>query len=402
MSMTTQGLKKGSTDIVDRRELTRDAANVNTLVSSGGKKVQIRIDAANDEWLNPTTFFIGHELLGQQTGGSAMTFNDWAASTWMLNVDIKTNSGALIGHSIIDYGAYMRYFYELNTTNEQTQSHLNTLEGALASASSALTAKTYFHKPILHFFGLEDSYIPIGLLGGIIIEITYADPTQVFASYDGTSPKYNVNELRAYYELVKVTEAKHNAVRKSGISINYESVVGQQQSVTTSTSQKFKLGTVSGKIQGTTSFMVRDSDRVAGTTDYWPSFNRNNLGTYRYQLGSEFFGASPIVVSTTNLAEAMVQLIRSLDISPLEYQGNEANKVSTYFTMEQKMNKSKYVEEDSAITNQLNNEVNLSLTFSSAPAAGIMYSFVDSLHELEIKGNSSSNDMARHVVVSKF
>jgi hypothetical protein len=390
-------LSKMSSNIVSRREVAQEAARTETTVSSGGNKVQIRLEAAEDELLDPKTFYIGEELIASQTGGTAMNFNDWAASTWIRNVDIKTKSGALVGNAITDYNAYMRQFFELQTTKEQVDSHLDILEGARHSANSALTRKSFFHKMFVSIFGLEDSYYPIGKVGGLVIELTFESPENVLSAYDGTSPKYTVSELRAHFDLVRMDAKTEQMIVKEmssseGMKVDYQSFVSHQQNITTGTSQNKKLGIVSGKILGTSVFQVLDSARSAGTTDYWPSFGLNNLSSIRFKLGSAYFTDKEILLSATNTAEYLVSFIKALGATPLQYPGNQDDRLSSYPVLSQKMDLSKFEDHDSAVVDEANNEVTVELKYSSAPAVGTLYSFVETQHRqvLKMKGNGKA------------
>ena len=134
-------LNKGLGIESKRRTRQFNAENNGSYTSDNTTEIIIDLSSAN-ELYDFTNGYLLFDIVGAQTGGSAVDFQNWAASSWIRELRIEDRSGKSIGRPVNHYNGLARMTYETKSNNEANSSYLDTLEGAKAATGDATVSQT--------------------------------------------------------------------------------------------------------------------------------------------------------------------------------------------------------------------------------------------------------------------
>ena len=381
-------LQKGQGVELRRRRQTFYATNPGSYVSTSSSQIRIEMNI-DKEVVDFDTAYLMFDMIitGQMTTeGDEISANPWSASAWIKDVRVYDRAGREIGEQMRQYNGMVRKNFELLGNEGANANYLNVLEGAgglnLATGSGALsTASVEFaHKLQSHIFDIK-SYFPAHLMGGLIIEIDMEDVLNVgFTSEtDEVVTSYTISNCRFVTDLVLLkadAEASlRSQVANGGLEIHYDSPMNHSQAYGTGTNQRFDLGVANGHVKSIQSFVVLDSVRNGSNEEYWASFARNGLTSYRFRLGSEYLTEKDVKVSATALSEYLIEYLKSenLDSADIKhFYGDSALTLSSFFTIGQKVEVSKDPNVASGRRDFQSNKIELEMVSASA-AAGTLY-----------------------------
>jgi hypothetical protein len=381
-------LQKGQGVELRRRRQTFNAVSTGTYTSGSASQVRIEINVDKEVM----DFDTGYLMFDMTISGSATTEGDeisanpWAASAWMKDVRVYDRAGREIGEQMRQYNGMCRKKFELLGNEGANANYLDALEGAsglnVATGTGTITttSKEFAHKLQSHIFDIK-SYFPAHLMGGLILEIDMEDATNVgFSSEtDEDVTTYAISNVRYVCDLVLLkadAEASlRSQVANGGLEIHYDSPMNHSQAYGTGTNQRFDLGVANGHVKSIQSFVVLDSVRNGSNEEYWASFSRNGLTSYRFRLGSEYLTEKDVKCSATALSEYLVEYLKSENLDSqdiVHFYGDSALTLSSFFVIGQKVEVSKDPNVASGRRDFQSNKIELEMVSSSA-AAGTLY-----------------------------
>ena len=381
-------LQKGQGVELRRRRQTFHATNVGDYVSTSSSQVRIEINVDKEVM----DFDNGYLMFDMTISGSATTEGDeisanpWAASAWIKDVRVYDRAGREIGEQMRQYNGMCRKKFELLGNEGANANYMDALEGAsglnIATGTGTITttSKEFAHKIKSHIFDIK-SYFPAHLLGGLILEIDMEDASNVgFSSEtDEDVTSYTVSNVRYVCDLVLLkadAEASlRSQVSNGGLEIHYDSPMNHSQAYGTGTNQRFDLGVANGHVKSIQSFIVLDTVRDGSNEEYWASFSRNGLTSYRFRLGSEYLTEKDVKCSATALSEYLVEYLKSENLDSQDiahFYGDSALTLSSFFVIGQKVEVSKDPNVSSGRRDFQSNKIELEMVSSSA-AAGTLY-----------------------------
>ena len=380
-------LAKGSGIELRRRRQTFHAVSTGSYVSTSSSQIRIEMNV-DKEVLDFDTGYLMFDMLATKDGGTTDTIriNPWGASSWIKDVRVYDRAGREIGEQMRQYNGMVRKQFELLGNEGANANYLDALEGAAAGVVSANTASASTtsieraHKLQSHIFDIK-SYFPAHLMGGLILEIDMEDTANVcYMSGATDSPaSYTVSNVRYVCDLVLLkadAEASlRSQVSNGGLEIHYDSPMNHSQAYGTGTNQRFDLGVANGHVKSIQSFVVLDTVRDGVNEEYWASFSRNGLTSYRFRLGSEYLTEKDVKISATALSEYLIEYLKSenLDSNDIKhFYGDSALALASFFTVGQKVEVSKDPNVSSGRRDFQSNKIELEMVSSSA-AAGTLY-----------------------------
>jgi hypothetical protein len=310
----------------------------------------------------------------------------WSASSWIKDVRVYDRAGREIGEQMRQYNGMVRKQFELLGNDGANANYLDVLEGASGisasgtGASASTTSVEFAHKLQSHIFDIK-SYFPAHLMGGLVIEIDMED-VENCSRMSGTTDSpasYTISNVRYVSDLVLLKADAEASLRSQvsagGLEIHYDSPMNHSQAYGTGSNQRFDLGVANGHVKSIQSFIVLDTARDGANEDYWASFSRNGLTSYRFRLGSEYLTEKDVKVSATALSEYLIEYLKSnnMDSGDVKhFYGDSALTLSSFFTIGQKVEVSKDPDVASGRRDFQSNKIELEMV-SSGAAAGTLY-----------------------------
>lgn len=311
-----------------RRRQTFPATNTGSYVSTSSSQIRVEINI-DKEVMDFDTGYLIYDFSAIKSGATDdFNANPFTASTWIKDVRVYDRAGREIGEQMRQYNGMVRKNMEMlgNSDAQTTDNYLDILEGALGistATSATIASREYAHKLQSHIFDIK-SYFPAHLMGGLILEIDMEDTANVLHLTNGESTdtitSYTVSNVRYVCDLVLLKSDAEASLRSQvsngGLEIHYESPMNHSQAYGTSTSQRFDLGVANGHVKSIQAFIVPDtyvegSLRSASDSEYWEEFLRNGTTSYRFRLGSEYLTEKDVKLSSTRLAEYVVEYLKS-------------------------------------------------------------------------------------------
>jgi hypothetical protein len=365
----------------EHRRRQRFPANSSSYSSTTSSQVIIEIPVQS-EVIDMETAYLKFDIVAVDTGAGngALTFQDFAASSWIKDLRVYDFAGNQIGDNINHYNGLFRMLAEMKSNNEANVSYLDALEGANASAAAdAETSRQYCHSIRTHIFGLKD-YFPANKMGGLRIEIDMEQGHQVAVSDTNEDVDYTVSNLEFVCDLIKLKDEVERALdsqiaSSGGFEIHYESYVNRLSTITGS-STTVNLGVLNGALKDVQAIMIQDDERTA-TVDYWDNWSQNGLTSYRFKLGSQYLTESTVSVSTTQAAEYLMEYLKSQKIDPFSLVGDsglDGDFLANRFCLGQRADRSNDPDELSSVRDNQQNRLEIELNFSGGDAAAL-YTF---------------------------
>lgn len=381
-------LAKNESIEMSRRRI-RFRAHNDSLSSSNPSRIRINVDTA-DEHIDFENSYLVFDM--SVSGGTTdVGLPRYCASSWIHEVRFKDRAGNQIGENLQNYSVMVREFYEQKATLDQEKSYLDALEGAqgvtLSGQGTSIPATQYVHRFISHI-GAMKNYFPAKYLGGLIIEIDMETSSNVVLQTSGESgATYTIANLAFVGSLVKLKPEVEALVLKQvqqGLKVDYTSDHAIIATEATSTSQRFDLGTQNGRVKSIKTISV--PTKANQSVDEKNTFDRNNLSAYRFRLGSRYLSESQIDISSSAQAEYLMEYLISQKLStePYGLYGSESltkavllgDSTGGKFVIGQNADRSKTDEVLSSLKDKDNNRLELVRTYSSAPSANTLYTFV--------------------------
>ena len=334
------------------------------------------------------TSYLMFDMVLTKDGGTVDTIAGlpWSASSWIKDVRVYDRAGREIGEQMRQYNGMVRKQFELLGNDGANANYLDVLEGASGisasgtGASASTTSVEFAHKLQSHIFDIK-SYFPAHLMGGLVIEIDMEDVENcsIMSGTTDSPASYTISNVRYVCDLVLLKADAEASLRSQvsagGLEIHYDSPMNHSQAYGTGSNQRFDLGVANGHVKSIQSFIVLDTARDGANEDYWASFSRNGLTSYRFRLGSEYLTEKDVKVSATALSEYLIEYLKSnnMDSGDVKhFYGDSALTLSSFFTIGQKVEVSKDPDVASGRRDFQSNKIELEMV-SSGAAAGTLY-----------------------------
>ena len=376
-------LKKNE-GIEQSRRRQRFNAHDSSYSSSNSSRIRIDINSS-EEYIDFENSYLVFDL-AVSGANTQVGLPRYSASAWIKEIRVKDRAGNIIGENIQDYSVLAREHFEMISTLDQEKSYLDVLEGAQGvtkAAGTSIAARQYAHRINTHIFALKN-YFPAHLLGGIQIEIDMNDRDDVVLQNSSPSGSYTIENLAYVADLVKLKPEVESMVLKQvqngGLVVDYVSHHTIKGSVGTTTTQRFDLGTLNGRVKSIKAIQV---EAAAVTTDEFNDFAFNNVSNYRFKLGSKYLTESQVEVSTARQAEYLMEYLKAnkLTCEPNGLYGSEsltkASLIATKFVIGQNVDRSKTNQILSSLKDKDHNRLELELKFSATPTAMTLYVFAE-------------------------
>ena len=367
----------------------RQRFNSHSNLYSSANSQRIRIDVnTSEEFIDFKNSVLVFDMA--VTGGTThVGLPRYTASSWIKEIRVKTRAGNMLGENIQDYSVLCRAAYEMNVNNDSELSVFEVLEGAAGTtiaeaAGTTIASRQYAHKMITHIFGSDD-YFPSSYLGGITIEIDMNTSSDVVLQTTGeTGAVYTIENLALVCDLVKLKPEVEvtflNAIQNQGLVVDYRSHHTVKGTVSTTTSQRFDLGTLNGRIANLQAVqIVAKADQSVDEKD---AFALNNLSAYRWKLGSKYLSEAQVYCGTDKTAEYLFEWIKSQNINcdNMAQFGNSsrltpAALIASKFVVGQQVDRANTDLVLSSLKDLDHNRLELELNYSSAPSAATLYVF---------------------------
>ena len=254
-------------------------------------------------------------------------------------------------------------------------------EVALATGAS-LAAREYSHKPNNHIFGLP-AYYPGKYHDGLMLEIDMEAASKVVRhDANGSAPVYTIANLRVITDMVRLKPAVEQArlaELDAGMVVHYPLYHTIVDTVSTSLTQRYDLGTMNGRVKNIQVFQTKNATVAGVGADVWAAQEYNNESSYRFQLGAKYLSEAEVRVSATQQAEYLHEWTKSqnLFVKPMGLYGKAsltpAVLISTKFVIGQKVDRSKTDSLLSSLKDSNENKLMYEVKYSSAPAAATLY-----------------------------
>ena len=381
-------LKKNESIELSKRRM-RFSAHDTSYSSANSQRIRINVDTA-DEHIDFESSYLVFQI-AVSGGTTDVGLNRYAASSWIREIRFKDRAGNQIGENLQNYNVMCRTHYEQKATLDQEKSYLDAIEGAqgvtLSGQGDSIAATQYAHRFITHI-GAMKNYFPAKYLGGIIIEIDMEQSNKVVLQTSGESgATYTISDLAFVGTLIKLKPEVESVLvqqLQKGLTIDYTSTHTIIANESTSTSQRFDLGTQNGRVKNIQT--ISNPTKANQSVDELNTFSRNNLSNYRYKLGSRYLTESQVEVSATKQAEYLMEYLISqkLQTEPYGLYGNEnltktvlaGGSTGGKFVVGQNADRSKSDAVLSSLKDKDHNRLELNRNYSSAPTANILYTFV--------------------------
>jgi hypothetical protein len=369
-----------------------------------GRQVQIEVDTQR-EFLDFENARLVFDLVFTQNT-DAYTPNPWTASATIQNLRVKTLSGQMIGHEIREYRAWMRVKKELTSSEESKVSYNQVLEGATSPSIDKSFTQEYAHKLDEHIFSVKE-YYPAHFHQGIMIEYDLpATVNEIAINTDSTTaanlPDLTVDNIKFVCDLVQVKpELENEMVRmmeEQKLFVDYEEVLTQQNTIAAASGlQAFDLVGIDGRVKSAFTILIADADRDSIQDDDLGTWARNDLGSYRYKLGSHYLNYQSIpcgeATGSSQRAEQVFELLKALDLHAgnkyenkggaglngiVVYASDLGDLELTRFAIGVKVDRaqSNTSESISSMVDKDRNNMRVELNFDASPGAGQSYTFV--------------------------
>ena len=294
-----------------------------------GQQVQIEVDLQR-EFID----FENSRLVFEMNVGATVANSTTVAhiaSQFIKNLRVKTLAGQMIGHEIREYRAWYQMMAELTSNSERNTSYDDLMEGAnpLALAETTAIVIQYAHKFISHIFSIKE-YYPAHFHQGIMIEFDLPSNIGVellFEDGGGAQvvPTLTFDNCKYVADLVQLKPEIENEMVKmmeeQRLFADYEEVLTQENNLSTGGGQKaYDVVGIDGRVKSIFTYQILDADRtLADANDqYFGTWSRNLLGSYRYKLGANYLNYESIntnsVAAESQGAEATYELLKALDI----------------------------------------------------------------------------------------
>ena len=199
----------------------------------------------------------------------------------------------------------------------------------------------------------------------------------------GTTGVYTITNLAYVVDMVKLKPEVETMilqqVQQGGLVVDYTSHHTVKGTIATTTSQRFDLGTINGRVKNCQAVQIASA---AANVDQNDSFARNNLSNYRFKLGSRYLSESQIECGADKQAEYVFEWMKSQNLNcENTFQLGSENLTpallnSTKFVIGQQADRSNSNSVLSSLKDKDHNRLELELNYSSAPAASTLYLFV--------------------------
>ena len=362
---------------IEARRRTRQFNAENNASYSSANTTEIIIDMSSaNELYDFTNGYLLFDFVGSQTGGATLSFNDWAASTWIREIRLEDRSGKSIGRPVNHYNGLARMTYEMKSNNEANSSYLDRLEGAKASATDGTVSRQYAHRFLSHIFTAQD-YYPANLHSGLRIIITLEAAANVI-TFDGSSPVYTLSNVHYVCDAIVLKPAVQAALMKDlnngGVKIHYTRY-HSRRTTEVSGDQIVNVGVLDGPVKDIQAFFVEDTARDGDSEDFWATFTQNSLASYQMKLGDNFLNERRVQMSSTRLAEYTVEYLKSqkMNLQQLMF-GSEGLVLANRFVLGQRVDKSHSDEVISSSKDDDHNKLEIDLGFGAgSPNANTLY-----------------------------
>ena len=348
---------------------------------NGRQGEKIYIDVADAESLADLvhSYFL-FKISASQTGGTEVRLNNYAASQWIKSIRVMIGGTEL--EYINDYNVQHRARGEMFLSAEYKNSIFGKDHQGIGDATERLgwatNGKQFAFQPL--GFLSTNKYLPLPLLSKMQIQIEMESPEN-YLTYDGTAPVYTVEYIRYLVDTVTVGEGQLMAMRNNaaqkGVPFHFSTFSNSVRDTPTGTRDSFELGTVVGSVKDIKMITVLDADRDVSTEEYVPSFKLNNLSRYNIRLGHKNLREDQVIVSTTELAEASAELLKSEHLYPLVSIGSsDVTDYTTRFMIGQQVDVSRNPDTLNSVEQRFNNSVQIDVDYSETPGSGIVYASV--------------------------
>ena len=380
---------KKTEGVEQSRRRQRFNSHSNSYSSANSQRIRIDINTSEEliDFKNSALVFDMEVSNGPATTNVGLP--RYAASSWIKEIRVKDRAGNMIGENIQDYSVLSRAAFEMNVNNESELSVFEVLEGAkgttIAQAvGTSISTRQYCHQLITHIFGSDD-YFPAHLLGGLVVEIDMNTSSDVVLQTSGsTGALYTINNLALVCDLVKLKPEVEttflNAVQNGGLVVDYRSHHTVKGTVATTTSQRFDLGTLNGRVANLQAVQILT--KANQSVDEKDAFALNNLSSYRWKLGSKYLSESQIQCGTTQQAEYLFEWAKSQNINcgNMAQFGNSsrltpAALIASKFVVGQQVDRANTDMVLSSLKDLDHNRLELELSYSSSPTAATLYVF---------------------------
>ena len=348
----------------------------------GIAEINVDIPLSSGEYLDMEDARLVFDLAITADGTGGDTY-PYSASSWMERFSVRAHNQTEIGNQTNNYNRYVRLQKEMKNSTDNEACWDAVLEGASAITQAANAVSTFerAHKPLVNIFS-HDGYYPAWAHKGFQIRIDLSDVSLLGANV----ASYTITNLRYECRLVKLKPEAHNATLKQldspeGIIFDFSSTEAVLKTIDTSTSVVYQFGRVSNRLKRV--------EVVEYTTGDHGNFQRNNITSYRYRLGSEYSTSTSIDVSAVKIARHVLHYMRAhkVSVDEMKLYGNAANTAtllaSTRFVMANQMDLSKQDEVISSADSK-GMDLEIHLTRSATATAGTAYLFKNEDRRLQI------------------
>ena len=132
----------------------------------------------------------------------------------------------------------------------------------------------------------------------------------------GTTGVYTITNLAYVVDMVKLKPEVETMilqqVQQGGLVVDYTSHHTVKGTIATTTSQRFDLGTINGRVKNCQAVQIASA---AANVDQNDSFARNNLSNYRFKLGSRYLSESQIECGADKQSEYVMEWMKSQNLN---------------------------------------------------------------------------------------
>lgn len=354
--------------------------------------VQIEVDSNREfiDFANSRLFF--EAVL---VGGDATTKPvAWVASQYIKNLRVRTMGGNNIGNEIHEYRAVYQHQKKLTVDNEKTSSYLNILEGAKPDAAVTDYGDTsieYGHKLDNHIFAMK-GYYPAHFHQGFILEFDLpSNISELYVASSGILPtSVKLTNIRFVCDLVKLQPeaeiALSRLVAEDRLFVDYMETQLQTNTLQVSAGQQsYEMIGIHGRVKAAFVFTILNDTFDGVPEEYFGTMGRNNLGSYRFKLGSQYINYRAISTKSSLVAESKFELLKALDVATVDrIPGNSVVLTpllldTKVFSIGVKTTKAQMLVDRkiSSMLDKSRNNLRVELVYDSAPAsAGLIYTYV--------------------------
>ncbi len=378
---------KKSEGIEQSRRRQRFNAHSNSYSSANSQRIRIDVNSS-EEYLDFANSYLVFDLAVTGASGGNAGLPRYTASSWIKEIRVKDRAGNMIGENIQDYATLARCAFEMNSNLEAEKSYLDATEGAggVSTAATTIASRQYAHRFVTGIFG-EKNYFPAHLLGGLQIELDMNNASDVVIEDTSSNATYTISNLAYVVDMVKLKPEVEsmilNQVQQGGLVIDYSSHHSVKGTVATTTSQRFDLGTLNGRVKNVQAVQI--IAKASQAVDQNDTFSLNNLSNYRFKLGSRYCSESQINCGSNQQAEYVCEWLKSQKAfcnKDMTQFGNQTKTttallISSKFVIGQGVDRSNSDAVLSSLKDKDHNRLELELNYSAAPTAATLYVFAE-------------------------